>query len=101
MIGLIVAAVSGFPKDPLYFALTAGVSFVAGLVIALPRVTKLNEAYLARAIENLEEGRVREALEDASEVARSSERLRSQANEIIEMAREMRLSQPLDGLSGR
>jgi hypothetical protein len=101
VIGLIVAAVSGFPKDPLYLALTAGVGFVAGLVIALPRVTKLNEAYLARAIENLEEGRAKEALEDASEVARSSERLRGEANQIIEMAREMRLGQPFERQSGR
>jgi hypothetical protein len=100
VIGLIVATAIGFAKDPMYLGITGGVAFVAGLLLSLPRVTKLNEAYLARAIENLEEGLYKEALEDASEVARSSERLRGQANQIIEAAREMRLSQPLEGLSG-
>jgi hypothetical protein len=101
VIGLIVAVATGFTKAPLYLLVSGGISFVAGLVIVLPRVTRLNEAYLARAAENLEEGLVKEALEDANEVARSSERLRSRANQIIEMAREMRMSQPLEGLSLR
>jgi hypothetical protein len=101
VIGLAVAVATGFTRDPMYLAVSGGISFVAGLVIALPRVTKLNEAYLARALENLEEGRAKEALEDASEVARSSERLRARANEIIAMAREMRMSQPLEGMSLR
>lgn len=99
--GLIVAIVAGFSADPLYFAATAGVAFVAGLVFAFPRVAKLNEAYLQRAASNLEDGHFKEALEDASEVSRSSERLRARANQIIEMAREMRNRQPFDGLSAR
>jgi hypothetical protein len=99
--GLIVAFLAGFSRDPLYLAATAGVAFVAGLLFALPRVSKLNEAYLDRAAHNLEEGHLKDAIEDASEVARSSERLRARANEIIEMARELRSQQPLEGLSVR
>jgi hypothetical protein len=94
--GLIVAFIAGFSADLPYLAATGGAAFVAGLMFALPRVAKLNEAYLQRAAENLEEGRYKEAFEDASEVARSSERLRSRANKIIEMAREMRNRQPLE-----
>jgi hypothetical protein len=72
-----------------------------GLVVALPRVSKLNESYLSRAATNLEAGNFKEALEDASEVARSSERLRERANQIVEAAREMRNRQPLGGMSLR
>jgi hypothetical protein len=97
--GLIVAFVVGFSPDPLYLAATAGVAFVLGLIVALPRVSKLNEQYLDRAANNLEEGHFKEAIEDASEVARSSERLRARANEIISMAREMRNQQPFEGLT--
>lgn len=99
--GIAVATALGFSAEPLQLAATAGVSFVAGLITALPRVSKLNEAYLERAAQNLEEGRAKEALEDASEVARSSERLRGRANQIMEMAREMRASQPIEALMGR
>jgi hypothetical protein len=96
--GMAVSYFVGFSTDVLYLALTGGAAFVAGLLVAFPHVAKLNEAYLARAASNLEEGHIKEALEDAREVARSSERLRAQANQIIEMAREMR-GQSLDGLS--
>ncbi|MDZ4779851.1 MAG: hypothetical protein SGJ19_06340 [Planctomycetia bacterium] len=97
--GLGVAVITGFPQDPLYLGATAAVAFVVGLVVTLPRVAKLNESYLSRAATNLEEGNYKEALEDASEVARSSERLRERANQIVEAAREMRNRQPLGGLS--
>jgi hypothetical protein len=99
--GIAVATAFGFSAELLQLAATAGVSFVAGLITALPRVSKLNEAYLERAVQNLEEGRAKEALEDASEVARSSERLRGKANQIIDMAREMRASQPIEALLSR
>jgi hypothetical protein len=99
--GLLVAVGTGFPQDPLYLGATAAVAFVVGLVVALPRVAKLNESYLSRAAANLEEGNFKEALEDASEVARSSERLRERANQIVEAAREMRNRQPLGGMSLR
>lgn len=98
--GLLVAAGTGFPADPFYLAASGGLAFVAGLVVALPLVAKLNESYLNRAASNLELGNYKEAIEDASEVARSSERLRERANEIVETAREMRNQQPLGGLSG-
>jgi hypothetical protein len=94
--GLIVAFVAGFAADLPYLAATVGVAFVLGLMVTLPRVAKLNEAYLQRAAENLDEGHYKEAFEDASEVARSSERLRARANEIIKIAREMRNRQPLE-----
>jgi hypothetical protein len=84
--GLVVAMVA-----------SAALGFVAGLVVALPRVAKLNENYLTRAESNLQLGDFKGALEDASEVARSSERLRERANQIVEAAREMRNRQPLGG----
>jgi hypothetical protein len=99
--GIAVATAFGFAAELMPLAATGGVSFVVGMLVALPRVSKLNEAYLERAVHNLEEGRAKEALEDASEVARSSERLRSRANEIIEMAQEMRASQPIEALMNR
>jgi len=98
--GLLVAVGAGFPADPIYLVASGGLAFVAGLVVALPRVAKLNESYLNRAASNLELGNYKEAIEDASEVARSSERLRERANEIVETTREMRNRQPLGGLSG-
>ena len=97
--GLVAAFVSGFSADPLFLVPTGAVAFLVGLFIAFPRVKKLNEAYLQRAAQNVDAGNYREALEDAREVARSSERLRARANEIIEYCQEMRRSQPLDGLS--
>jgi hypothetical protein len=94
--GLIVATATQFSPDPIFLAASGGAAFVAGLLVALPRVARLNEAYLKRAAENLEQGRYKEALEDAREVARSSERLRPQANQIIDVAQESRRQQPLD-----
>lgn len=99
--GLVLAFLTGFPADRFYLLGSAGVGFVAGLLIALPKVAKLNEAYLSRAQSNLDEGHFKEALEDASEVARSSERLRARANRIVEAARELRNRQPLGGMSVR
>jgi hypothetical protein len=95
--GLVVAMVTGFPEDRFYLVASAALGFVAGLVVALPRVAKLNENYLTRAESNLQLGDFKGALEDASEVARSSERLRERANQIVEAAREMRNRQPLGG----
>jgi hypothetical protein len=92
--GLVLALLTGFPEDRFYLLGSAGVGFIAGVLIAWPRVTQLNEAYLIRAEQNLEEGQYKEALEDASEVARSSERLRERANQIVEAARAMRNRQP-------
>lgn len=95
--GLAVAMLSGFSADWLYLGASAGVAFVVGMIVALPWVAKLNEQYLTRAASELEEGRFKEALEDASEVARSSERLRDRANQIVEAAKAMRNRQPLGG----
>lgn len=95
--GLGVAVLSGFSFDWLYLGATAAAAFVIGMVVALPWVAKLNEQYLNRAATELDSGNFKEALEDASEVARSSERLRDRANQIIEAARAMRNRQPLGG----
>jgi hypothetical protein len=95
--GLAVAVLSGFSTDWLFLAASAGLAFVVGMVVALPWVAKLNEQYLHRAASELELGNFKEALEDASEVARSSERLRDRANQIVEAAKGLRNRQPLSG----
>jgi hypothetical protein len=64
---------------------------VAGLVLT----SKINDIYVNRARQNLKDGLYKEAIEDASEVARSSERLRSEARAIEKLAREMRDDQPV------
>ena len=62
--------------------LTCLISFKAGILFALYRVSSLNNAYLKRARCCLDAGDYRGGIEDASEVARSSERLRKIAMEI-------------------
>ncbi len=64
--------------------------FVLGVIFGLRRATRLNDAYLSRAMQCLERGQYKEAIEDAQEVARSSERLRSSANRVLNAARELR-----------
>ena len=93
--GLPAAFILNFSLAPAYLIPVVFVGFVAGLVVGLPMVTSHNNAYLARAMENLEAGRFRDALEDAREVSRSSERLRSQAERIIRMAREKSMNEPI------
>lgn len=93
VIGCGFALVAGFADW--FFAFPAGVaSFVIGSIIAYRTCVKLNEAYFERALQNLEQGDYKGAIEDAMEVARSSEALRSEANTIIAQAQELRRSQP-------
>lgn len=92
--GIPAAFVLEFSLAPLHLIPVVFIGFVSGLIAGLPMVTSHNNAYLARAMENLNAGRFRDALEDAKEVSRSSERLRSQAERIICIAREKSMNEP-------
>ena len=91
--GVLFAYLSGFAVDWTWIAPTGFVSFMLGSFLAFSRVSKLNEQYLSRAQANFDQGRYKQAIEDANEVARSSERLRSAAKKIVAVAREQRCSQ--------
>lgn len=95
VIGAFFAAVGGF--DNLLFALpTMIASFAIGNIFAARKCGKLNKAYLARAYENVERGDYSGAIEDAKEVARSSERYRAEANQLVGAAQGLRSLAPLD-----
>lgn len=71
------------------------VSFLAGLFYTLYRLNQLNSGYLKRARKCLTAGEYKNAIEDANEVARSSERLRGLAIKIRTEAERHRSRQPI------
>lgn len=88
-IGIAIAASIGVIAWE-FVAVAGVVAFIAGSAVAMGFCVKLNGQYLARAYENFHSGNFREAIEDASEVARSSERLRSEAEFLIADVIQMR-----------
>lgn len=94
VIGCGFAYLGGF-ADWVFAFPTGAASFVVGSIIAYRTCVKLNDGYLQRAYENLERGDFRGAIEDAKEVARSSEVLRAEAKSIVAKAEELRREQPL------
>ena len=73
--GLLIAALLGFQIEPVGCFLVAIATFLRGVFYGFNVVTSLNNRYLSRAVECFEQGLYREAIDDAKEVARSSERL--------------------------
>lgn len=86
-IGLFFGSSGQFALTPEFMFLPAMGSFLVGTAISYFICNKLNNDYMARAERNFAEGNFREAIEDAREVARSSETMRRRANEIVEAAR--------------
>ncbi|MCA9264944.1 MAG: hypothetical protein KDA60_13885 [Planctomycetales bacterium] len=84
--GIVIAAVLDFPANHEWLILSGFVGFAVGAAYAYHLTVKLNDAYMARARENLEAGHYREAIEDAREVVRSCERLQSIAYQVINEA---------------
>ena len=64
-------------------------SFLIGLGGAWWITHHLNNEYMARAERNLSEGHYREAMEDALEVARSSETMRNRAKRLASEAKQL------------
>lgn len=91
-----VAVMTGLTHDWSLLIVTGFVSFFATLFIGLMLTSKINDSYVRRARQNLKDGLYEEAIEDASEVARSSDRLGSEARAIEKLAREMREDQTLE-----
>lgn len=83
-----------------YFIATLGVTGFFGLLAPLPFVSKLNDQYMERAILCYEEGDYQGAYEDASEVVRSCERYRAQAQEIADAAHQAQLNNRFGGVPG-
>ena len=83
-----------------FFIATLGVTGFFGLLAPLPLVTRLNDQYLKRAILCYEEGDYQGAYEDASEVARSSEGYRQQAQEIADAAHQAQFDNRFGGAPG-
>jgi hypothetical protein len=83
-----------------FFVATLGVTGFFGLFAPLPLVRRLNDQYMKRAFLCYEEGDYQGAYEDASEVARSSEGYRQQAQEIAEAAHQALLNNRFGGAPG-
>lgn len=92
-IGLAFAYAGGF-REWLYAFPNGIAAFAVGSIISYRLCVQLNDSYLSRAQTNLDLGDFRGAIEDAKEVARSSESLRPLANAIVAQAQEMRMQQP-------
>ncbi|MCO6044466.1 ZIP family metal transporter [Aeoliella sp. ICT_H6.2] len=73
-----------------YWPLSLAAGAVLGVVVPWPLVRRLGKDYLDRARLNLEQGRFKEAMQDAAEVERISEVYKSEAIEIKEYARQQR-----------
>jgi hypothetical protein len=83
-----------------FFIATLGVTGFFGLLAPLPLVSRLNNEYMQRAILCYEFGDYHGAYEDASEVARSCERHREQAQEIADAANQAQRDTRFGGASG-
>lgn len=83
-----------------FFIATLGVTGFFGLVAPLPLITRLNNEYMERAILCYESGDYQGAYEDASEVARSCERFRAQAQEIADAASQAKRDAHFGGTPG-
>lgn len=83
-----------------FFIATLGVTGFFCLLAPLPVVTRFNDEYMKRAILCYEEGDYQGAYEDASEVARSSEGHRAQAQEIADVAHQALLDNRFGGAPG-
>lgn len=95
-VGCGVAVSTGLTTEWALLVITAIVGFFSTTVVGLVLTSKINDVYIRRARQNLKDGLYTEAIEDAAEVARSSQRLRYEARAIKKLARELRDSEPLE-----
>lgn len=85
VIGLFCGTSQQFPLTEA-LAIPVMLSFVAGFAFSYWVTNKLNNEYMARAERNFAEGNYRDAMEDAREVARSSETMRRRASDLANQA---------------
>lgn len=85
--GLAFAANARFDATANNFPQSILVGIATGFLIPLFFTTQLNNQYLARAQILFEQQNFAEAIEDASEVVRSSSRLREEAENLIQLAK--------------